>query len=54
MKLKILLIVVRASAKDTANMIKSSLIKTEEGLAFSQELNNIFKEILLGADKALK
>lgn len=43
-----------ASAKETAGMIKTSLERTEEGLNLSKALAEIFKEILIGANKSVE
>lgn len=43
-----------ASAKETAQMIKTTLAKTDEGLTLSKELADIFKEILAGANKSIE
>ncbi|MCD1653818.1 methyl-accepting chemotaxis protein [Treponema zuelzerae] len=41
-----------ASAKETAQMIKTTLQKTQEGQALTKELADIFKEILLNSGKS--
>lgn len=41
-----------ASAKETAQMIKTTLQKTEEGQALTKELSDIFKEITLNSGKS--
>lgn len=41
-----------ASAKETAQMIKTTLQKTDEGQALTKELADIFKEILLNSGKS--
>lgn len=43
-----------ASAKETAQMIKTTLQKTEEGMTLSNELAGIFKEISNGASKTIE
>ncbi len=43
-----------ASAKETAQMIKTTLQKTEEGMTLSNELAGIFKEIFAGANKSIE
>jgi methyl-accepting chemotaxis protein len=41
-----------ASAKETAQMIKSTLEKTAEGQALTKELAEIFKEIMVNSNKS--
>ncbi len=41
-----------ASAKETAQMIKSTLQKTEEGQLLTKELADIFKEIMVNSSKS--
>ncbi|MBN1616453.1 MAG: MCP four helix bundle domain-containing protein [Spirochaetales bacterium] len=41
-----------SSAKETAQMIKTTLQKTEEGQVLTKELSEIFKEIMLNSSKS--